>query len=143
MSTQVISRLANHGPMLDEGVLFDKMLSLMQNTFPDDIISDYDSYNTKCSTGDCSVDTSICSFYFRIKTQNICITFILCWTSVEDVGPTLYECYANVLCLLDMPFSSTSCMNSSILGNQQLPFHISRQNKTMSQKYEAGSLGQI
>ena len=31
----------------------------------------------------------------------------------------------------------------SILGNQQLPFHISRQNKTMSQKYEAGSLGQI
>ena len=34
------------------------------------------------------------------KTQNICITVIQCRTSVEDVGPTLYKCYANVLCLL-------------------------------------------
>ena len=33
-------------------------------------------------------------------TQNICITFIQCWTNVEDVGPTLYKCYTNVLCLL-------------------------------------------
>ena len=24
------------------------------------------------------------------------MTFIQCWTSVEDVGPTLYKCYANV-----------------------------------------------
>ena len=24
-----------------------------------------------------------------------------CWTNVEDVGLTLYKCYANVLCLLD------------------------------------------
>ena len=32
--------------------------------------------------------------------QNICITFIQRWTNVEDVGPTLYKCYANVLCLL-------------------------------------------
>ena len=22
-----------------------------------------------------------------------------CWTNVEDVGPTLYKCYTNVLCL--------------------------------------------
>ena len=34
------------------------------------------------------------------QTQNICITFIQCWTSVEDVGPTFYECYTNALCLL-------------------------------------------
>ena len=34
------------------------------------------------------------------KTQNICITFIQRWTNVEDVGPTLYKCYTNVLCLL-------------------------------------------
>ena len=33
-------------------------------------------------------------------TQNICITFIQCWTSVADVGPALYKCYTNVLCLL-------------------------------------------
>ena len=37
------------------------------------------------------------------KTQNICITFIQCWTNVEDVGPTLYKCYTNVLCLLGRP----------------------------------------
>ena len=30
------------------------------------------------------------------QTQNICITFVQCWTNVE----TLYKCYANVLCLL-------------------------------------------
>ena len=34
------------------------------------------------------------------QTQNICITFIQCWTNVEDVGPTFYKCYTNVLCLL-------------------------------------------
>ena len=38
------------------------------------------------------------------KTQNICITFVQCWTNVKDVGPTLYKCYANVLCLLSDPF---------------------------------------
>ena len=32
-------------------------------------------------------------------TQNICITFIQCWSNVEDVGPALYKCYTNVLCL--------------------------------------------
>ena len=26
--------------------------------------------------------------------------FMLCWTKVEDVGPTFYKCYTNVLCLL-------------------------------------------
>ena len=34
------------------------------------------------------------------QTQNICITFAQCRTNVEDVGPTLYKCYTNVLCLL-------------------------------------------
>ena len=34
------------------------------------------------------------------QTQNICITFLQCRTSVEDVGPTLYKWYTNVLCLL-------------------------------------------
>ena len=28
--------------------------------------------------------------------QNICITFVQCWTNVEDVGPALYKYYANV-----------------------------------------------
>ena len=30
----------------------------------------------------------------------MCITFIQCWTNVFDVGPALYKCYTNVLCLL-------------------------------------------
>ena len=34
------------------------------------------------------------------QTQNICITFVQRRPNVEDVGPTLYKCYANVLCLL-------------------------------------------
>ena len=34
------------------------------------------------------------------QTQNICITFIQRRPNVFDVGPTLYKCYANVLCLL-------------------------------------------
>ena len=34
------------------------------------------------------------------QTQNICITFVQPWSSVEDVGPTLYKYYTNVLCLL-------------------------------------------
>ena len=42
-----------------------------------------------------------CRFAFATaqQTQNICITFVQCWTNVED-GPTLYKCYTNVLCLL-------------------------------------------
>ena len=31
------------------------------------------------------------------KTQKKCITFVECWTNIEDVGPTLYTCYTNVL----------------------------------------------
>ena len=36
------------------------------------------------------------------QSQNICITFVQCWTNVEDVGPTLYKCYTSVLCLLGL-----------------------------------------
>ena len=34
------------------------------------------------------------------QTQNICITFVQRRPNVFDVGPTLYNCYTNVLCLL-------------------------------------------
>ena len=33
------------------------------------------------------------------QTQNICITFVQRRHNVFDVGPTLYKCYRNVLCL--------------------------------------------
>ena len=36
------------------------------------------------------------------QAQNICITFILCWTNVENIGATLYKCYTTVLCLLGL-----------------------------------------
>ena len=32
--------------------------------------------------------------------KNKTFVFVQCWTNVEDVGPTLYKCYTNVLCLL-------------------------------------------
>ena len=36
--------------------------------------------------------------------------FIQCWTNVEDVGPTLYKCFTNVLCLLGRrTFSKKHC----------------------------------
>ena len=31
--------------------------------------------------------------YYTQWTQNILITFIQCWTSVEDLRPALYKCY--------------------------------------------------
>ena len=34
------------------------------------------------------------------QTQNICITFVQCWTNVEDIGTTLFKCYTSDLCLL-------------------------------------------
>ena len=34
------------------------------------------------------------------QTQNICIPFVQRRPNVFDVGPTLYKCYTNVLCLL-------------------------------------------
>ena len=42
----------------------------------------------------------IASQYTIPETQNICMTFAQCWFNVEEVGPTLYKCYTNVLCLL-------------------------------------------
>ena len=42
------------------------------------------------------------------QTQNICIIFVKRRSNVFDVGPTLYKCYPNVLCLLGGPGVSTS-----------------------------------
>ena len=35
------------------------------------------------------------------KTQDICITFVQCWTNVEDVRPALYKC-CNILFVITM-----------------------------------------
>ena len=36
------------------------------------------------------------------QTQTFCITFVQRRPNVFDVGPTLYKCYTNVVCLLGM-----------------------------------------
>ena len=40
------------------------------------------------------------SNYTTQQSQNVCITFVQRRPNVFDVGPTLYKCYTNVLCLL-------------------------------------------
>ena len=40
------------------------------------------------------------SDYLNQERQNIHITFRQCWTNIEEVGPPLYKCYTNVVCLL-------------------------------------------
>ena len=39
-------------------------------------------------------------FLMPNKHETFCITFVQSWTNVEDVGPALYKCYANVSCLM-------------------------------------------
>ena len=43
--------------------------------------------------------------YIPVNTKHL-YDFMQCWTNVEDVGPTLYKCYTNVLCLLGQDFLS-------------------------------------
>ena len=50
------------------------------------------------------------------QTQNICITFIQCWTSVGDVGPTLYKWYTNVLSLLWFVFMKHTTLAGAWCG---------------------------
>ena len=42
------------------------------------------------------------------QTQEICITFVQRLTNVFDVGPTLYKCYTNILCLLGFTSQETN-----------------------------------
>ena len=49
----------------------------------------------------------------RPSQQNTCITFIQRRPNIFDVGPTLYKCYTNVLCLL-----GSRCVTSTKLGFQ-------------------------
>ena len=69
------------------------------------------------------------------QTQNMCVTFVQCWTNVEDVGPTLYKCYANVLCLLGSLIilpgylyieSDVSYRHHSVISRASLPLKIDK-----------------
>ena len=77
-----------------------------------------------------------------VASQNICMTFVQCWTNVEDgwptlsqqtqnmcmtfvqrrpnvfdVGPTLYKCHADVLCLLEYPCECACCYHYHNVDN--------------------------
>ena len=47
------------------------------------------------------------------QTQNICITFVQRRPNVFGVGPTIYKCYTNVVCLLDLFESLLSSLLAS------------------------------
>ena len=57
------------------------------------------------------------------QTQNICITSVQCWTNVEDVGPTLYKCYTNVLCLLRSGSFSKTVIQQHYKNRSTSHFH--------------------
>ena len=44
------------------------------------------------------------------------MTFIQCWSKVENVEPTLYKCYTNVLCLLGDDKSPECGFHGSLLS---------------------------
>ena len=46
-----------------------------------------------------AVNSVVCTLS---KHKTFGIAFVQCnyWSNIEDVGPTLYKCYTNVLCLL-------------------------------------------
>ena len=44
-----------------------------------------------------STFTWLTRFLVSQQTQNMCTTFVQCWTNVFDVGPTLCKCYTDVL----------------------------------------------
>ena len=59
----------------------------------------YVSLKTECQSGGRTRD----HLTFQVgtqQTQNICITFVQRRPNIFDVGPTLCNCYTNVLCLL-------------------------------------------
>ena len=61
------------------------------------------SFGQHCLNVACFVE-EICWWLPMQCAQNICITFIQCWTNVENVGPMLNKCYINGVCLLGWTF---------------------------------------
>ena len=69
---------------------------------PDGIHGEY----MMCSTEACLV------LITQQQTKNICITFIQRWINVEAVGPSLYKCHTNGLCLLGITNHCHTCVQS-------------------------------
>ena len=52
------------------------------------------------------------------------MTFVQCLTNVEDVAPTLYKCYTNVLCLLGSPKHDYNLFYVLLIGNEASAFKL-------------------
>ena len=52
--------------------------------------------NVSVKKGDARDETAVNVIVYTQQVQKNCIAFIQCWANVEDVGPTLYNCYTNV-----------------------------------------------
>ena len=75
--------------------------------------------------------------------QDICMTFIQCWPNVEDVGPTLYKCYTNVLCcMVDGLLYCVTCTTSSV-RSKWLRKNISQHSSMLFKKITSVSLSSI
>ena len=62
----------------------------------------------------------MCNFELRQRAQHICLTFVQRRPNVFDVGPTLYKCYTNALCMLGIyldDFNYISINTDNISGN--------------------------
>ena len=57
-------------------------------------------------------------------TQHIYITFVQCWSSIEDVGPVLCNCYRNVLCLPGTCAQYTSSQSYYLPGLTKIHFYF-------------------
>ena len=67
------------------------------------------------------------------QTQNIRITFIQRRPNVFDVGPTLYKCYTNVLCLPGNYFSTILRLNGALVP---ITVAMRRQIKKLAIQFE-------
>ena len=70
--------------------------------------------------------------------QKHCITFVQRWPNVFDVGPALYKCYTNVLCLLVLTLPSKHQTVGSMLDEYLLPI---RKKKAESEQVSNESIG--
>ena len=89
--------------MDDECAPINRLLSETENTAAEGLLglSDAGGYETNPHT--------------NLQTRNIQPMLVQCWASVEDDGPTLYQHWLNVLCLLGIHIILVFCLSSAEL----------------------------
>ena len=99
--------------------------------------------NIEPTLGQCLVLTGNyrCSLNTPVNTKHL-YDFIQCWTNVEDVGPTLYKCYTNVLCLLgrDLNPMLDQCWSNVVDGAPTLKQHWINVSCEVGTNYPANTI---